>query len=92
MVTQPYPRPSRALAAYYVWDTAQSQKSHFRLERAGSNVPDRFALPRLPWRTLPNPRFLRTAHGSPLLIDGWWARARKIHYTADIVCVARGST
>jgi len=35
--------------------------------------------------TLTNPRVLRTANGGTLLIDGWWAYARKIHYTADIV-------
>jgi delta24(24(1))-sterol reductase len=72
------------LAAYYVWDTAQSQKNHFRLQDSGT-VVNRWTFPRLPWQTLANPRFLQTARGSKLLTDGWWRYARKIHYTCDIV-------
>ena len=39
----------------------------------------------MPWGNLPNPRYLRTANGGTLLVDGWWAWARKIHYSADIL-------
>ncbi len=59
-----------------MWDTAQSQKSHFRLERTGT-VVSRVTYPYLPWRTLDKPRFMTTAAGTPLLLDGWWAYARK---------------
>lgn len=71
------------LGAYYIWDTAQSQRNRFRMQERGTYVPRR-TFPQLPWGTLENPRYLRTAHGSKLLIDGWWRYARKIHYTADI--------
>lgn len=72
------------LCAYYVWDTAQSQKNHFRLQYSGVTIT-RWTFPQLPWRQLDHPVYLTTAKGTPLLIDGWWAYARKIHYTADIV-------
>lgn len=39
----------------------------------------------LPWQILENPRYLATQRGTPLLTDGWWAYARKIHYTCDII-------
>jgi delta24(24(1))-sterol reductase len=70
------------LGAYYVWDTAQSQRNRFRMQLRGTYVPRR-AFPQLPWGTLTNPRYLQTAHGNKLLTDGWIGRARKIHYTAD---------
>src|SRR5262249_35243423 len=70
--------------AYYVWDTSQSQRNRFRMALRGVVVKRR-APPQLPWGTLVNPRYLETASGSKLLIDGWWRYARKIHYTADIV-------
>ena len=35
--------------------------------------------------TLENPRYLDTAAGSKLLVDGWWRYARKPHYTADVL-------
>ncbi|MCB9663593.1 MAG: delta(24(24(1)))-sterol reductase [Alphaproteobacteria bacterium] len=70
--------------AYYVWDTAQSQRNRFRMRERGTYVK-RLAFPQLPWGTLTNPRVITTKAGSKLLIDGWWAYARKIHYTADIV-------
>lgn len=72
------------LAAYYVWDTAQSQKNRFRSQLKGTYIP-RFTFPQLPWGTLKNPKYLKTQCGSSLLIDGWWQYARKIHYTCDIV-------
>lgn len=71
-------------AAYYVWDTAQSQKNHYRLSTSGT-VVERWTFPMLPWNKIDEPRVLKTQNGRCLLIDGWWGRARKIHYTADIV-------
>ena len=70
--------------SYYIWDTSQSQKNHFRMQRRGTYVVSK-AFPQLPWGTLKNPKYLQTANGSQLLIDGWWRYARKIHYTADII-------
>ena len=55
--------------AYYVWDTANSQRNRFRMQLNGSYVPRR-TFPQLPWSTLENPRHLRTAAGSRLLVDG----------------------
>src|SRR5690606_18669728 len=72
------------LGAYYVWDTAQSQRNRFRMMERGTYVKRR-AFPQLPWGTLKNPRTLETRSGSKLLVDGWWRYARKIHYTADVV-------
>jgi len=72
------------LAAYYVWDTANSQKNRFRMMRNGTYVK-RYTFPQLPWGTLHNPRYLTTKHGNELLVDGWYRYARKIHYTADLV-------
>jgi Delta24(24(1))-sterol reductase len=71
------------LGAYYVWDTAQSQRNRFRMQLSGTFV-ERHAFPQLPWGTLKHPEHLETAQGSKLLVDGWWRYARKIHYTADI--------
>ncbi len=70
--------------AYYVWDTANSQRNRFRMRLNGSYVK-RKAFPQLPWGTLENPRYLDTAAGSKLLVDGWWRYARKPHYTADVL-------
>lgn len=70
--------------AYYFWDSAQSQKNHFRLESTGV-VINRNTFPQMPWNTIKNPRYIKTEKGTPLLIDGWWKYARKIHYTADII-------
>ncbi len=70
--------------AYYVFDTANGQRNHFRMQINGSYVK-RKTIPQLPWDTLKNPRYLDTAVGSKLLIDGWWRYVRKPHYTADIL-------
>lgn len=73
------------LLAYYVWDTAQSQRNRFRMMWNDTYVP-RNTFPQLPWGTLDkNAKHLDTRAGSKLLIDGWWAYARKIHYTMDII-------
>ena len=70
--------------AYYVWDTANSQRNRFRMQLNGAYVK-RKAFPQLPWGTLKSPRYLDTDAGSRLLVDGWWRYARKPHYTADVL-------
>ena len=72
------------LAAYYVWDTANSQKNRFRMQQRGTFV-ERNTFPQLPWGTLHNATYIKTKHGNKLLTGGWWGIARKIHYTADLV-------
>ena len=58
------------LCAYYVWDTANSQKNRFRMQQVGTYIP-RNTFPQLPWGTLKNPKYIKTTHGSLLLISGW---------------------
>jgi delta24(24(1))-sterol reductase len=70
------------LIAYYVWDTANSQKNRFRMQLRGTFF-SRKTFPQLPWGTLQKPGVLVTTCGDPLLVDGWYRYARKIHYTAD---------
>jgi Delta24(24(1))-sterol reductase len=41
-------------ASYYVWDTANSQKNRFRMQRNGTDVT-RTAWPQLPWGVLQDP-------------------------------------
>jgi delta24(24(1))-sterol reductase len=72
------------LAAYYVWDTANSQKNRFRMQQRGTYV-ERNTFPQLRWGTIKNPTFVQTKHGNKLLTGGWWGVARKIHYTADLI-------
>ena len=71
------------LVAYWVWDTANSQKNHFRQAEHGA-ATFRRAWPVLPWQTVPHPRVIPTASGQSLLADGWYRYARKIHYTCDL--------
>jgi len=72
------------ILAYYVWDTAQSQRNRYRMQERGTYIP-RKTFPQLPWGTLKYPpELMKTPHGT-LLVDGWWKYARKIHYTCDIV-------
>lgn len=73
------------LAAYYVWDTSQSQRTRFRMKLQGLYVRRPWAFPVLPWGTLESPESIDTAQGYPLLTSGWVGMARKIHYTADLV-------
>ncbi|CAJ1034892.1 putative Ergosterol biosynthesis ERG4/ERG24 family [Leishmania utingensis] len=74
------------LLAYYLWDTTNSQKSHFRMRRSG--VPMKIirstAFPQMPWCYIENPRTLKSATGE-LFVDGFYRYGRKLHYTADLV-------
>lgn len=70
------------LFAYYVWDTANSQKNRFRMQLRG-NLIQRKTFPQLPWGTLKNPKHIKTENGGALLVDGWYRYGRKIHYAAD---------
>lgn len=58
------------LFAYWIWDTAGSQKSRFKQMQHGG-VVHRKAFPQLPWQTLENPRTIKTDAGGELLVDGW---------------------
>ncbi|KAF7794249.1 hypothetical protein EIP86_005382 [Pleurotus ostreatoroseus] len=72
------------LTAYYIWDTAMSQKSRFKMQRQGI-TEFRKTFPQLPGGTIQNPKYIQTAHGNCLLVDGWWAYSRKPNYVADWV-------
>lgn len=71
------------LFVYWVWDTTNSQKNRFRAEETGKEVI-RKAFPQLPWQAVKNPRVIRTKEGYSILADGWYGKARKIHYTCDL--------
>ena len=69
------------LIAYYIWDTANCQKASLKLPGIKRNT-----YPRLPWAIL-NPdtvEYIVTPQGR-LLVDGWYAFARKMQYTGDIL-------
>jgi delta24(24(1))-sterol reductase len=74
------------ILAYYVWDSSLSQKIRFRMQQQGIYIT-RNAFPQVPWNVIKNPKYLKTACGSPLLIDGYWKYCRKPAYTSDI-CMA----
>lgn len=59
-----------------------SQKSRFKMQTQGI-FEYRKTFPQLPRGTLHNPKYIQTAHGNRLLIDGWWAYSRKPNYVAD---------
>lgn len=72
------------LTAYYVFDTAMSQKSRFKMEQDG-NTRVRKTFPSFAAGVVKNPTYIQTAHGNKLLTSGWWAYARKPNYTADFI-------
>jgi delta24(24(1))-sterol reductase len=55
---------------YWIWDTCNSQKNVFRAEERGASV-DRKSFPQLPWRSVKNPKTIKTAEGGLILCDGW---------------------
>ncbi|KPA76734.1 putative mitochondrial sterol C-24 reductase [Leptomonas pyrrhocoris] len=73
-------------AAYYVWDTINSQKNRFRMRRSGvpMEIIRNRAFPQLPWRYIENPRTLKSEKGE-LFVDGFYRYGRKLHYTVDLV-------
>jgi len=70
------------LFMYWIWDTTNSQKNRFRAQERGTLV-ERKTFPQLPWQTVKNPRVIKTKSGDSILADGWYGKARKIHYTCD---------
>jgi delta24(24(1))-sterol reductase len=67
------------LMAYCIFASANSQKANFK------STTRRHLFPDLPWSILEPPiRVLQTPNGI-LLMDGWYAYARKAQYTGDIL-------
>ncbi|KAF1913999.1 ergosterol biosynthesis ERG4/ERG24 family-domain-containing protein [Ampelomyces quisqualis] len=70
------------LGFYYIWDTTNSQKNQFRQEERGV-VEERTTFPYFKYGRIANPKTITTKSGSKILADGWYGKARKIHYTCD---------
>lgn len=67
------------VTGYYIFDTANSQKATVKV-RIYRNT-----FPQLPWAILEEPfKYINTPKGN-LLVDGWYAYARKMQYTGDIM-------
>ncbi|KAL0637629.1 C-24(28) sterol reductase [Maublancomyces gigas] len=58
------------IAAYYVFDTCNSQKNRFRQMEKGTLIV-RNTFPQLPWQTIENPTFIKCKNGGTLLTSGW---------------------
>ncbi|KAJ1917673.1 C-24(28) sterol reductase [Mycoemilia scoparia] len=72
------------LVGYFFWDTGNSQRNRFRMYHSGTLI-NRNAFPKLPCSFRPDYKYIQTEHGNKLLVDGWFAYARKPHYTADLL-------
>ncbi|CAI6335938.1 unnamed protein product [Periconia digitata] len=72
------------MISYYIWDTTNSQKNQFRLEERGDPVAERTTFPYFRYGRIANPRTIQTKQGNKILADGWYGKARKIHYTCDV--------
>mmetsp|Transcript_130664 Transcript_130664/g.378004 ORF Transcript_130664/g.378004 Transcript_130664/m.378004 type:complete len:446 (-) Transcript_130664:80-1417(-) len=66
--------------AYCIWDKSQYEKCYFKMEQRGGELLNRNLFPT--FGHIENPKYIKCDVGV-LLIDGFWAKARKIHYTAD---------
>ncbi|KAH9868356.1 hypothetical protein J1614_007428 [Plenodomus biglobosus] len=71
------------LYVYYIWDTTNSQKNQFRQEERGV-VEERTTFPYFKYGRIANPHTIPTQTGNKILADGWYGKARKIHYTCDL--------
>lgn len=71
------------LGMYYIWDTTNSQKNQFRQEERGV-VEERTTFPYFKYGRIANPKTIPTQAGTKILADGWYGKARKIHYTCDL--------
>ena len=68
------------VVGYYIFDTANSQKACWKMPGLKRNT-----FPQLSWAVLQDPiRCIRTPKGD-LMVDGWYAFARKMQYTGDIM-------
>lgn len=68
---------------YWMWDTANSQRSCFRqMERGKLTLRNTF--PQLPWQYVKNPRAIDTRHGDRIMVDGWFGIVRKPNYPPDM--------
>lgn len=67
------------LVAYYIFDSANCQKASYKIQNIKRNT-----FPKVPWGILKNAKVLKTPKGD-ILIDGWYAYARKMQYTGDIL-------
>lgn len=64
---------------YCLWDETNYQKCYFKAEMRGQLIRrDLFPT----FRHIENPKYIKCDQGV-LLIDGWYGKARKMHYTAD---------
>lgn len=70
------------LFVYWVWDSCNGQKNSFRSMERGTYTK-RSTFPQVPWQSIKNPRKIPTATGDCLFVDGWYGKARKLHYTCD---------
>ncbi|KAB8253794.1 ergosterol biosynthesis ERG4/ERG24 [Aspergillus pseudonomiae] len=68
---------------YWVWDSANGQKNAFRHAEKGQLVK-RNTFPQVPWQAIDNPKVIQTDTGDNILVDGWFALARKPNYLADM--------
>ena len=67
------------LLAYYLFDSANGQKAYLK------SPIKRGTFPTVPWVYIEEPaEYIVTPKGK-LLVDGWYAFARKIQYTGDIM-------
>jgi delta24(24(1))-sterol reductase len=55
----------------------------YRARSRGSAL-DRKTFPQLPYKEVKNPVTIPTETGDDLLCDGWYGKARKVHYMCDI--------